>query len=983
MNKNSLLFFSALLIGFLPSMAQTKQAKQIQYSLPAPGTKQFNFVTVPGDPLKARIYKLDNGLTVYLSDFKDAPRIQTYIVTKAGSKNDPADATGLAHYLEHMLFKGTDRFGSLNYEKEKPLLDKIEMLYENYRATSDEKKRQLIYREIDSISGIAAQFAIANEYDKLLSSIGAKGTNAYTSFEQTVYVNDIPSNQLDKWLQIESERFRNPVLRIFHTELEAVYEEKNRGLDSDGRKVYENLFAGLFQKHQYGTQTTIGTIDHLKNPSIKKIKEYYNKYYVPNNMAICISGDIDFDKTMQLIDTYFGKWASKPLDDFVVAAEEPIKAPIVKEVLGPDAESVTIGFRLQGVKSKDADLTYLLAKVLSNGTAGLYDLKLNQEQKVLDAYCFPYILRDYSMMIVGAGPIEGQTPEQVKELLLEQFRNLATGNFPDWMLPAIINDIKYEQLLTFQKNSGRADAFVEAFVSGVEWSDYVQQVYRISKIKREELIDFVKRNFNDNYVVVYKRIGEDKSVKKVVKPAITPVELNRDQQSPFLKQIIASQPPQIEPVFVDYAKDIVQLKVNGMPLYFTRNPDNALFSAWLRWPMGTNNSLKTAFALDYLQFLGAGSYSPERLKEEFYKLGCRYSISVGEDEMNIRLDGLSENFDQAFKLLNLLITDPKEDEQALSNLISANLKRRQDDKLSKGVILWSGMVNYGKYGDSNPFKNILSENDLKAIKSSELISLIKDLKNYEHEMFFWGPLETMMVEKIVSTHHALSPSLKPVLAEKEFPESKTDEGKVFVIDYDMKQAEIIMLSKDQPFNISLNPQATLFNEYFGSGMGSLVFQTIRESKALAYGVRSTYQQANKADKSNYVFAYIGTQSDKLPEATASLLELMNDMPKTEIAFKNGKESVLQVLRTERITGKDKLSSFIQARKKGLSTDPRKEVFEKIPSMSLDDLSKFHQGHFAGKNYTILVLGKKENLDLKVLEKYGKVNSLTLTDIFGY
>ena len=303
----------------------------------------------------------------------------------------------------------------------------------------------------------------------MFSYIGATGTNAYTSFEQTGYVNDIPSNQLEKWIQIEAERFRNPVLRIFHTELEAVYEEKNRSLDSDGRKVYENLFAGLFQKHQYGTQTTIGTIDHLKNPSIKKIKEYYNKYYVPNNMAICISGDIDFDKTIKMLDNYFGKWETKAVPEFVVAPEEAIKAPIVKEVLGPDAEGVTIGFRGAGVQSRDADLMYLLSKILYNGTAGLYDLKLNQEQKVLDAYSFPYILRDYSMLIVGAGPVEGQSLEQVKDLLLEQIKNLASGNFPDWILPAIINDIKLEELKAFQKNSGRADAFVDAFVNWISW----------------------------------------------------------------------------------------------------------------------------------------------------------------------------------------------------------------------------------------------------------------------------------------------------------------------------------------------------------------------------------------------------------------------------------------------------------------------------------------------------------------------------------
>ncbi len=269
MNKKTL---TIILVGTVLALLIFNQIKEMKKI-------ENRYETAQNDPLKARIYTLDNGLKVYLTVYKDAPRIQTNIAIKAGSKNDPVDATGLAHYLEHMLFKGTDVYGSLDYEKEKPLLDKIEVLYEKYRSIeiTDSANRERVWNEIDSISGEAAKYAIANEYDKMLSGIGAKGTNAYTSNEKTVYVNDIPSNQIEKWLKIEAERFRKPVLRLFHTELETVYEEKNRGLDSDGRKMFQALMAGLFQKHQYGTQTTIGTIAHLKNPSLVEINKFYNK----------------------------------------------------------------------------------------------------------------------------------------------------------------------------------------------------------------------------------------------------------------------------------------------------------------------------------------------------------------------------------------------------------------------------------------------------------------------------------------------------------------------------------------------------------------------------------------------------------------------------------------------------------------------------------------------------------------------------------
>ena len=368
-----------------------------------------NYESVANDPLNARVYTLDNGMKVYLSSYEDAPRIQTSIAVRAGSKNDPSDATGLAHYLEHMLFKGTDKFGSLDYEKEKVLLDKIEDLYEQYRNIdmSKTKDRDVVWRQIDSISGEAAKLCIANEYDKMLSGIGAKGTNAYTSNERTVYINDIPSNQIETWLQIEAERFRMPVFRLFHTELETVYEEKNRALDSDGSKMFEALMIGLFPNHQYGTQTTIGTINHLKNPSLKEIRKYFNKYYVPNNMAICMSGDFDYDEVINLVDKYFGSYERKEDPKFDVIVENEILSPVITNIYGPEAERLYVGFRLKGANSKDAILLRMVDMVLSNTSAGLIDININQAQKAVGAGCFPYILNDYSIHGFYASPTSG------------------------------------------------------------------------------------------------------------------------------------------------------------------------------------------------------------------------------------------------------------------------------------------------------------------------------------------------------------------------------------------------------------------------------------------------------------------------------------------------------------------------------------------------------------------------------------------------
>ncbi len=482
------------------------------------------YETYQNDPLKARIYTLENGLKVYLTTYTDAPRVQTNIAVRAGSKNDPRDATGLAHYLEHMLFKGTDVYGSLDFSAEKPMLEKIESLYEEYRSIDmdDTENRERVWRQIDSISGESAKYAIANEYDKMVSGLGAKGTNAYTSFEKTVYINDIPSNQIEKWLKLEAERFRYPVFRLFHTELEAVYEEKNRGLDNDGRKMFEALLDGLFPNHQYGQQTTIGTIEHLKNPSLTEIRKYFNKYYVPNNMAICLSGDFDYDETIELINKYWGGFERKEDPTFELIKEKPITEPVFKEVYGPEAERLYIGFRFDGANTKDATMLTMVDMVLSNSSAGLIDLNLNQEQELIGGGCFPYVLKDYSMHGFYGRPKQGQSLEEVKDLLLSQIDEVKKGNFEDWLVDAIISDLKLSQIKKLESNNGRANEFVEAFTLNILWEDHQNEMTQLEKVTKQDIIDFANARYADNYIVVYKRTGEDKLVIKVTKPTITP-----------------------------------------------------------------------------------------------------------------------------------------------------------------------------------------------------------------------------------------------------------------------------------------------------------------------------------------------------------------------------------------------------------------------------------------------------------------------------
>jgi predicted Zn-dependent peptidase len=983
---------------------------------PAPGSaataalqqkeKEYKYQTVAGDPLKARIYTLDNGLTVYLSDYDDAPRIQTYLAVRAGSKNDPSTATGLAHYLEHMVFKGTSRLGTQNWAAEQAELAKIEALYEVYRGQrNDPAARKRTYHQIDSISGVAAKYAVANEYDKVMGAIGAKGSNAYTSVEQTVYQEDIPSNQLEKWAAIQSERLGELVPRLFQTELEAVYEEKNRGLDNDLNKEYEALNRSLYQKHPYGTQTTIGTIEHLQNPSITEIKRYFEQYYVPNNVALCLSGDLDYDQTIRLIDQYFGKLRSKPVPAFTSAQEAPLAAPLVTEIVGPDAENVMLGFRFPGTTSREALVLRMVDKILSNGQAGLIDLNLNQQQKVLQAASFTDINNDYSSHILYATPRQGQKLEQVRDLLLAQLEKVKKGDFPDWLIPAIINNEQLQRTKSYENNEARAGAFVAAFVARQDWKDYLKQFDDFATITKAEVMRVANQYYGNNYAAIYKRTGKDHNAVKVVKPAITPVPVNRDAASDFYKQVTSLSSPELQPVFVDYKKDIQEVKLtSGVPVYYTRNTENNLFNLFYVLDLGTNNDPRLGLAADYLQYLGTDKYTAEQLQQEFYKLGCSFAVQSGQDRTTVSLSGLDTNFEPALQLFESLLAAPKPDAAALRNMVAGVLKSRQDAKLNKQVILSQAMVNFAKYGPRNPFTTQLSEKELRALKPEQLTALIRKIPTYQHRVLYYGPRplvaegQTVEVSEgersdipllkpglvdVLQKQHRGPAKLTPTPPAKDFAEQPMNARQVYWVDYNMVQAEILFLTKGAVYDKSMVPTTSLYNEYFGGSMGSIVFQELRESKALAYSASSRYANADKAGRSGYNLSYIGTQSDKLPEAMAGMNALLNDMPVAEANLQIAKNAIRNSIATERITKADILISYERARRLGLDYDLRRDVYEQAPNMSFEDLQKFQQARVKGQNQTILVIGSKDRLNFKELAKYGQVRQLTLKEIFGY
>lgn len=956
------------------------QNAPIEWKEAASGGYTYKYVT--NDPVKARFYTLKNGLTVILSATNKDPRIQCYVAVKAGSKTDPAAHTGLAHYLEHMIFKGTDKYGSLDWAKEKPELDKIRDLYEQYNQTTDPVQRKAIYHRIDSVSGVASRFAIANEYDKMMSSMGAQGTNAFTSFEETVYTDDVPSGAIDKYLTVQAERFRNPQLRIFHTELEAVYEEKNRSLDNDGSKVFEKLFAELFQHHNYGLQTTIGTIEHLKNPSLVAIEKYFHTYYVPNNMGIIMSGDFNPDEMIRKVDTAFSYMQYKPVTKYAFEPETPITKPVTAEVVGPDAENVTIGYRLPGNKDKDVLLADLVGQILTNGKAGLMDLNLVKKQKLLRASAFAYTLIDYSVLYMRGNATQNQSLEAVKDLMLGEIDNLKKGNFDDNLITSIINNQKKNVILSSESYSSRASELMDAFTNELDWQKQVAYVNNLSKIRKQDIVAFANKYLQDNYVVIYKRKGEDSSIVKVEKPAITPVETNATKQSAFVKMVNNMPSTPVKPVWLDYNKDLRKAMVGPAQLLYVQNKDNSIFRLRYRFDLGTWNDKKLSIAAQYLQFLGTDKMSAEDITKEFYKIACSFTISASTEYTTVTMEGLQENFDKAVALFEQVLANCKPNETALASLKARIGKSRTDAKLNKNAIL-NGLSSYARFGANNPYNFTLSNDALQKITADELVAILHGLNRYPHKILFYGPKTIAGLQASLKQEHKLPPAFTAAPAKVGFVPLQQTTNQVLFADYNMVQAETRWVRNGSLYNAADEPVVAVFNNYFGGGMGALVFQTIRESKALAYSTFVSFVTPDKKTDPFYTVGYVGSQADKFNEAVVALNELLNDLPDIESNIEFARAGIKKDIETERITQDGIIYNYLTAQDKGLNYDIRKNIYTAVDKIGYNELKEFHSRNIARKPYTYCIVAAEKNLPLADMQKYGAVKKLTLEEIFGY
>ena len=947
--------------------------------------KDYKYESVPGDMMQARIYTLDNGLKVYLSVNKEKPRIQTYIAVRTGSKNDPAETTGLAHYLEHLMFKGTKQFGTNNPEAEAPLLDEIEQRYEAYRKLTDPEQRRKAYHEIDSVSQVAAKYFIPNEYDKLMAAIGAEGTNAYTSNDVTCYTEDIPSNEIENWAKIQSDRFQNMVIRGFHTELEAVYEEYNISLTADIRKLFAAMSKLLAPTHPYGTQTTLGSQEHLKNPSITNIKNYFNKWYVPNNVAICMAGDLDPDKTIAIIDQYFSGW--KPGAD----VRQPVfpKQPVITQprdttVIGQEAEQIWMGWQAKQANSLQVDTLELMEDVLSNGRAGLFDLNLNQTMKVQRASGGSMMMHDMGSFFLMGTPKEGQSLDEVKDLMLGEIEKLKKGDFPDNLLPSIINNKKRQYYQMLEYNQVRADMFVDAFINEVDWQQEVGKIDRISKITKQEIVYFAKKFFTDGYVVVYKKQGVDTLQKKIDKPAITPIQANRDQKSAFVQAIQDAKVEPIQPKFVDFQKDLTFGKTGkGLPLRYVQNTINGLFELSFLYEFGKSADNRYSVASDYIDYLGTDQLSAAEVRQKFYELACDFDVSVGSNQIQVYLYGLSENMEPAMALLEDLLQHAKVDKGAYEAMAAKILKSRDDQKKDQRAC-FNRLFAYGVYGPRNAAGDVLTAQQLKETDPQVFVDLLKGLAGYEHSVNYYGPLSVGDLSAVVDKTHQAAKRLQTVPQNNYYVKQEANENEIWIAPYDAKNIYMCMYHNEgRDWNIKEAAVQSVFNEYFGGGMNGIVFQEMREARGLAYNASAMYTRPGRKGEKESFYTHIITQNDKMMDCVNHFHNILNEMPASETAFHIAKEGLTKQLASLRITKSDIIYHWNAMKELGLDFDLNKKIYEDLEKVTLEDMVGFEKANMAKKACRYLILGDEKELDMKALEKIGTIKRLTIEEVFGY
>jgi predicted Zn-dependent peptidase len=931
----------------------------------------------PDDALGVTVHRLPNGLTVYLSPNPGLPRITAWTTVRAGSKHDPADSTGMAHYLEHMLFKGNERLGTLDWQKESPHLERIRALYEKLFKTKAEDARKKIYAEIDAENVKAGAFAVPNEIDKFYRSIGGRGLNAFTSDERTTYVVDIPSNRLEDWATVESERFAGPVFRLFQSEIEAVYEEKNRSMDNAESILNDEVESRLYKLHPYGQQPTLGSIEHLKNPSLEKMHAFYDRWYVPNNMAIVLAGDFDRKAALELLRRRFGAWEPKELDELPAWGLPKPKGEERYEVKYEAEEKVVIGWLAVPHSHPDADALEMMDMVMDNSAAGLLNLRLNQAQKVKACGSYPQLRNDAGAWYLWALPKQGQTPEQAQALLLETVEALKNGEFTDDDLAAVILNFEEGEKTRQESNDARAALMAANFTEQEPWERASGRLDRLRKVTKADVVRVAKQYLGGDRVVVFRRNGKP-AIPSIAKPSFTKLPIDPARQSERLKALLARVPQPIEPRWLVSGRDYDITPMEGGRLYSAKNPYNDLFTLQFAFERGSRAARRLCWALDLLDLAGAGPYGADEFKKKLYALGSHISYSCGEQDSGISVSGVDRNLWPTLELMQQRFDWPNLAPDALEKMKQVAQGAREDEKKDPKSV-HHALGELAMRGRESEVLMRLSNDELKSLSESELKSLIRDFPNYTRRVGYVGNRPPRELAKLLGDgrRHRETPARVPLRL------LRPEKPRVLFTHRDMVQAQLGLFAADGTFDPEKVVDNQYLSQYLGGGMSSLIFQEVRESRSLAYSAAGGHSVVADKGDDTQLWGYVGCQADKTPEAVELMMELLRRPPVAPKRFAETAKAIEESYRASPTPFRYVPGTVMSWEDQGLSGgDPRPARFEKARAYTPEKLEAF-AARLKDAPLSVWVLGHRDRVGLDKLKTFGEFEEKSVDALFPY
>ena len=926
-------------------------------------------------------FTLDNGLTVILNPDPNAVGVFGAMAVKAGSKNDPADATGMAHYLEHLLFKGTTELGTTDYAKEKPYLDSIVYYYDLLGKTTDEETRKKIQKLINNQSVQSAKYANPTEFDKLIKSIGGTDLNAFTANDMTVYLNAFPGEQIEKWLELYAHRFQNPVFRSFQSELEVVYEEKNRGMDSPFEKVFEEIQMALFKSHPYGTQSTIGTVEHLKNPSLTKMYKYFNDYYVANNMGLIISGNFDATVAERVIRDKFSKLRSAPVPQFPNYLQSKFEKKELIEVKYTPFKASVLGFKTFGNRHQDELVFDVCTSVLSNGSqTGLLD-KLQLDGKVMMSGISDLRYNDDGASILFIIPkLIGQSFENAEKLALAEIEKLKKGDFSD----SILSIIKQEYANSFKKEleneQSRCMTLVNLFSQGSSWEEYLSDLDKINGITKEDVIKVANKYFTDNYLIYRSSTGFPKK-EKIDKPGFEPVVTEQKIDSDYASKFLADVKENANPRIIDYNNDALKTSLHTSDLYITPNPYNDIFSLKIERGVGVDSIKNLEYISQLFNFCYTKDFTRDQLKKQFGILGITYNAFSSANRTTFVFEGPEANIQKALPIIKELVYNPKVDQSSLTTIIDG-IKTNRKAESKEPDLMGNMLLMYAMKGENSYFLKRTANKLLDQLKAESILESIKQTENYATTYHFIGNIQQNELKSMLtSTFPSDKSSHKvPYLDDLKKPISKN--SILMLNDRKTVQSQIYFLLNTPPFSGKVTDEvnAEAFNSYMCDGFSGILMQEIREYRSLAYSTGGSFISPIEKNKPGIFYAYVGCQVDKSNEAISVLDSILKQLPKKPERLQMVKAGLINSMSAYYPNFRSISTSIAYGRDLGYNESPRVKKYELYKNLNFNNIVSFYEQNILNRPTVITIYGNLKKIDTKRLTKFGEINKLKIKDI---